>query len=272
MRVVRQTSTQLTLRYYPWKVWLISLLMITVGLIILHSGRVVTLTCNRVEPSEGLCALTSQGIWESTSTEFPTSLLQGAVVDQHQHVDRDDEGRESYKYSYRVVLLTRRGEIPFTSYYTSSGYRQKTVIVHRINDFVRFPDQTSLIVQQDDRWFAYLLGGILTFAGLISALGFGQLITCHFDKTLDQVVIKQQGLFTTQTVKQSVQAIAGVRLSTYTTPNGKPVDRIVLDLNSGGTVPLTTYYGSGITNNRQAERAIAEFLREIKLQRAPIKP
>jgi hypothetical protein len=118
-------------------------------------GELATLTCQRVEPTQGSCQFVHSGLLGSDETTIPLNQLQSAKVD----VNEGNRGN-----TYRVVLLTNGGKVPFTSVW-SSGAEGKQKNADRINAFIGNPGKTSLRVQQDDRWFAYPFGGIFILAG-----------------------------------------------------------------------------------------------------------
>ena len=114
-----------------------------------------TLTCQRVQPTQGSCQFVHSGLLGSDETTIPLNQLQSAKVDVYENHKGD---------TYRVVLLTDGGKVPFTSAW-SSGAEEKQKNTDRINGFIGNPEKTSLLVQQDDRWFAYPFGGIFILAG-----------------------------------------------------------------------------------------------------------
>jgi hypothetical protein len=123
--------------------------------IIIFYGRRITFTCQRVEPTQGNCQLMSFGLLGSNEITIPLNQLQGAKVDESSDGD-----------TYRVVLLTNDGDVPFTPI-CSSGAGEKQKNVNLINAFIGNTEKTFLRVQQDDRLSAYFLGGIFLIGGLI---------------------------------------------------------------------------------------------------------
>ncbi len=142
-------------------------LFAAVGLIaITRFGQVTTLTCERVEPTLGSCQLISEGLLGSSSRQIPLPTLKGASVETKtsQSTGSSRLNRTGVTYTYRVILLTESGQIPFTSY-SSSGKASKSSIASKINAFVKNPNQRLLTVKQDERWGVYLFGGILVAVG-----------------------------------------------------------------------------------------------------------
>lgn len=124
-------------------------------------GELATLTCQRLEPTQGSCQFVRSGLLGSDETTIPLNQLQSAKVDVNESSKGD---------TYRVVLLTDGGKVPFTSAW-SSGAVEKQKNADGINAFIGNPGKTSLRVQQDDRWFAYPFGGIFILLGSGVVLG-----------------------------------------------------------------------------------------------------
>ncbi|MBD0346025.1 MAG: hypothetical protein ICV63_14620 [Coleofasciculus sp. Co-bin14] len=130
--------------------------------IIVLGGKRITLTCQRVEPTQGNCQLVSSSLLGSNEITIPLNQLQGAEVE----VDEDSDGN-----TYRVVLLTNDSDVPFTLLWTSNA-RENEKNVNLINAFVVNAGKTSLRVQQDDRLSAYCWGGLFILIGGLTMLGF----------------------------------------------------------------------------------------------------
>ncbi len=123
--------------------------------VIVCFGELATLICQRVEPTQGNCQFMQSGVLASDETTIPLNQLQSAKVDVH-------KGRKGT--TYRVVLLTNDGYVPFTSSWSPDA-EEKQKNADLINAFIGNSGKTSLRVQQDDRLFAYPLGGIFILAG-----------------------------------------------------------------------------------------------------------
>ena len=119
-------------------------------------GELATLTCQRVQPTQGSCQFVRSRLLGSNETTISLNQLQSAKVD----VTVSGKGGGTYS----VVLLTDGGEVPFTTA-SSSGAEEKQENADRINAFIANPGKTSLRVQQDDRWFVYIFGGIFILLG-----------------------------------------------------------------------------------------------------------
>lgn len=124
-------------------------------------GELATLTCQRVEPTQGRCQFVRSRLLGSQERTIPLNQLQGAKVDVNESSKGD---------TYRIVLLTDGGQVLFTTA-SSSGAEEKQNNADQINAFIGNPGKTSLRVQQDDRWFAYPFGGIFILLGGAGVLG-----------------------------------------------------------------------------------------------------
>ena len=124
-------------------------------------AKLNTLDCQRVEVNivQGDCKLTSTGIFSSDEQTIPIASLNNAIIEE----SHDDEGDTTY----RVVLLTKTGSIPFTTVY-SSGRAEKQEKVRQINSFIENTSQTTLNLKQDDRLIGYIFGGVFGGIGVLT--------------------------------------------------------------------------------------------------------
>lgn len=130
------------------------------GLLLL--SKVTTLSCERVEFSnQGNCELVQRGILGSKTRTLPLQALQKAEVMQSVS---QDEGRTYY--TYRLVFHTPQGELPFTSYW-SSEQQIKEQQAAQVNAYLQEVNQPTLVIRQDDRRLALVLGG---FWGVVGAI------------------------------------------------------------------------------------------------------
>jgi hypothetical protein len=114
-----------------------------------------TLTCQRVQPTEGSCLLDNSRLLIIEKTTMPLSQLKSAKV---------DEIASGHSSVYRVVLLTYTGKYPLTKEW-SSDTKQKQENVDQINAFISNPEKTSLRVQQGNPWFSNRFAGISILIG-----------------------------------------------------------------------------------------------------------
>ncbi len=160
MKNVEQTPNPLSLQpnnlmMAMWTVLFGSVFVVAGLAAMVFFGELATLTCQRLEPTQGSCQFVRSGLLGSDETTIPLNQLQSAKVD----VIASSKGD-----TYRVVLLTDGGKVPFTTA-SSSGAEGKQKNADRINAFIGNSGKTSLRVQQDDRWFAYPFGGIFVLLG-----------------------------------------------------------------------------------------------------------
>lgn len=159
-----QLSSRSLMLNMPWFMPILTLPVLAVGLFsIVTMGQLTSLKCDRSNSSrpstQGTCQLTATQWLESKTTEIPLSDLQQATVATRSNKQR--------KRTYQVMLQTKYGgEIPFTTY-SSAGLGDYPAIAKQINDFLKNSQQATLLIQQDDRWFGYLLGGFFTGIGLV---------------------------------------------------------------------------------------------------------
>ena len=125
-------------------------------LVVVFCGVHTTLTCQRVELTQGSCQLVTSGLLGSDETTIPLNQLKNAKFE----LSTDSRGRGGY----RVVLLTDDGEVPFISTWNHNE-PEKRKKADLINVFIGHPGETYLRVQQDDRWSAYSLGGFCILCG-----------------------------------------------------------------------------------------------------------
>ncbi len=124
-------------------------------------GELVTLTCQRVELTQGSWQFVRSRLLGSEERTIPLNQLQSAKVDANESSKGD---------TYRVVLLTDGDKVPFTSAW-SSGAEEKQKKSDQINAFIGNSGKTSLRVQQDNCWVAYPFGGIFILLGSGVVLG-----------------------------------------------------------------------------------------------------
>ncbi len=125
-------------------------------MVMVLSGERATLTCQRVEPTQGSCQLVISGLFGSDEITIPLNQLQNAKLE----LITDTRGRGGY----RVVLLTDYDKVPFISTW-SHNEQEKQKKADLINAFIGNPGETSLRIQQDERWSAYSVGGFIILVG-----------------------------------------------------------------------------------------------------------
>ncbi|WP_298913869.1 hypothetical protein [uncultured Nostoc sp.] len=248
MKILHKTENLLILRLRPVWVWILGGILAASGFsVIAIFAQVTTFTCTRIEPTN--CKLVTSGLLASKPKEFSLNMLQGAKVEESSN---DSHGSSTY----RVIILTSNGKVPFTSYF-DSDHSKKEIIVSHITNFVSNPKITSLTEKQDDRLWMYLIGGIVATGGLITLLA--RVVTCVFDKTLDILTIKQQGLSGTKFIEHRLSEIEDVLVEKSNT-NDSSTYRVTIVLVSGDRLPFTSYYSSDRTSKQEMASCIKSFL------------
>jgi hypothetical protein len=160
--------------------WLIALglgvVFLLVGLgVIAFGASLTTLTCERGGATQGSCTLTQQRPGRSTTRAIALEDLRGAEIESRTSRSRSSTSGSSRNRSrssttYRVVLLTTRGDIPLTGAY-SSDYEAKQRLVDQLTAFLADGSARTLTLRQDNRAFGYALGGAFAAAGLAAVTG-----------------------------------------------------------------------------------------------------
>ncbi|MCS6812096.1 MAG: hypothetical protein NZ772_00750 [Cyanobacteria bacterium] len=205
---------------------------------ILILGEVAILTCTRLEPSQVACKLTNGRLLGKQVTQIPAGKLQRADVS----VAKDDDDGDTY----RVVLVTETGTIPLTWAY-SSGQRGKRQKAEQINAFLANPEQTTLTVRQDDRWFAYLVGGIFTLIGAGATWGTvtaKSLTTLVFDKLSGHLSMTLKSWVASETKQIPLRDIRAAEVVEGTDSDGDKTYSTQLTLRSGNPIRLPVVGGS----------------------------
>lgn len=246
MKIVQKTPNLLILRLRPLILWIFGIFFASLGLFLLVTlGKVTTLTCTRTEPTN--CQLVASGLLGSQSKQIPLNTLQGAKVEE----TSDSDGS-----TYRVIILTSSGNVPFTSYLSS--LKDKQTIASDIEDFVKNPQMTSLKQEQDDRFWIYLIGGTFVIAGSLVLLA--PVVTCVFDKTLDTLTLTRLGLLGKRVFEHRLHEIKDVLVEESTDSDSGSTYRVSIVLMSGDRQPLTSYFTSGRKSMQETASHIKSFL------------
>jgi hypothetical protein len=246
MRIVKETPTQLNLLSLPIWLWLFGLIFAGIGLAVITGfGKVVTLNCDRVAPVQSNCQLKSAGLLGISLQGRKLEALEGAKV------ERSDSSDGA---AFRVVLVTNQGEVPFTDYY-SSGENGKQEIATQISTFLGNSQASSLTLQQDDRWFMLMIGGVFVVVGLAVAVVMGEIVVCEFDRSSGNLTLKRHSVLGTKVIERRIRDIEDVRIE-ESHGSDSSTYRVSLVFTMGDRLPLASYYSSG----RQSKQAIADHL------------
>lgn len=188
MKIVSQTPHQLKMKsdHSFWAVagTLLGFMFCSAGVAaMLLFSQLTVLRCQRLEPTQIECQLTTTGLLGSQSTRV-TNLERAAVAT---HTNEDSN-------TYSLVLFAAGQDIPF-SQIRSSNYTAKKVNADRINAFINNPRQSALSVQEDNRWYGYFFSGIFIITGgaIVFASWWSKLIfDVVFDKNLGLLTITRQ--------------------------------------------------------------------------------
>lgn len=130
--------------------------------LILFLGEHSVLACSRPDPSQTICQLTNSTLVSQQVT--PISQLQSAEITESTSKSRKRRDRSK---TYRIVLITSSGRIPFTRAYSSDPDPKERNLA-QINAFLSTPSQSSLKIEQDDRGLMILIGSVFIIVGGIS--------------------------------------------------------------------------------------------------------
>ncbi|OLP17153.1 hypothetical protein BST81_17535 [Leptolyngbya sp. 'hensonii'] len=206
MHVVNQTSTQLILRHFPLRAWVLSgsllTTMIVLGLLLIQGGQRTTLDCRRSVPDQGNCRLLVgvPGRDPLADQTIPLTEIAEAEV-QTFTTGAVAKGAEE---TYTVLLLTPTRKISFQSLQSSRA--EAEAVVSRINQFLQNPSEQILTLTYRHNTFSWRLDSgfvvLLLLVGvpalvllLILVSAESQILTYTFDKTQGQLTIKAKGIF-----------------------------------------------------------------------------
>jgi len=242
MKIVQQTPKLLILQLRPMGLWIAGILLGSAGFFGFLMLQNTTLTCSRNEPAN--CQLvTSRLLGLNSKRIIPVNTLRGATVEE----SGDDEGRY-----YRVIILTTGDTVPFT-YYSDSGFDDKQAIASHIEEFVKNPQITSLKEEQNDQsFFDFFWWCIIVAVGILLMT---PVVTCIFDKTLNTLTIKRQGLLGTKVIEHRLDEIKDVLIE-----DDDGTYRVTIVLVGELSLPLTSYYSSGRKSKQETVSCIKSFL------------
>ncbi len=257
MRIVEQTSTILKLQGKGRFTGLFGVLFgapfFLAGLaVILFIGNLSALKCDRVAATQIACKLTSANILRQKIVPIEAGQLQGAEV----QVNEDSDGD-----TYRVVLITKSGKIPLTDVYSSgigTKYREN---VDKINSFIGNPAQESLLIQQDDRWFAYPFGGIFMLVGggiILGSLRWKFQTSCIFNKSTGKMYLTEQSLIESESKEWMLHHIKEAKAIAGTDSDGDKTYNTKLILKSGEEIALEI--PNPASNHYKVTESINRFL------------
>ena len=249
MKIVQQTPKLLILQLRPMGLWIVGILLGSAGFFGFLMSQNTTLTCSRNEPAN--CQLvTSRLLGLNSKRIIPVNTLRGATVEESE----DDDG-----ISYRVIILTTGDKVPFTYYYSNSGFDDKQAIASHIEEFVKNPQITSLKEEQNDQSFFNFFWLCIILAVGCCMLLMIPVVTCIFDKTLNTLTIKRQGLLGTKVIEHRLDEIKDVLVEHNVIEDSEGY-RVTIVLVGELSLPLTSYYSSGRKSKQETVSCIKSFL------------
>ncbi len=218
-------------------------LFITSGvflLVCLLFFEISILKCNRTEPSQIDCELTSSKVFRKRVTTV--TGLQTAEVEVSSSSDGD---------TYRIILVTKNGQIPMTDGY----YSPPTGNESRINDFINNQNVLSLNIREGASLFMILVfvgTVVFLFLASVASLFHHQLVSLSFDKVGRKVTFKYRNLLSkTKFRQESLDRID--RAKVY--KDSEEDDHLKLILKSGESIDLPLK-----RDHTQVARMINQFL------------
>jgi len=266
MYITDYTSTTLTLKANAKSKtmfsWFLNVLLSTIAgmpfllsgvFVITVMGRSEWLTCDRLEPTQVTCKVSFSTLFTGLQVRS-IPLVQRAEVE----VSEGDDSR-----TYRVVLITKTGQVPLTERY-SSGSDSKYQTVEKINEFIHDPTQLSLRIKQDNSWFAYifgvffiLLGGNTVLSPFMESLKMIQ-TACVVNKTSGYLYLTQKNSLKSVTKQIRLSDVQSAEVIEKTDGDGDTTYYTQVNLRSGEVIPLDIDEGS--QNHHDVVKSINSLL------------
>jgi hypothetical protein len=251
MKIVEYTSTKLTIcANRPARHWIVGITFMLVGLTAIAAPeQVTTFTCDRQSPNQGSCELVHSSLLWSDAMTIPLENLQEAKIQVNESQTND---------SSRIVLVTTQAEIPLMTD-SSANLQEQEIRVNTVNNFIRDSSQKHLKIEEDNRLFAYIFGGLFLFAGVVGSGVITKEFTCHFDKTVGSLMLIKKGILWTRRVKKPMSDIIGLRVDSVKQQEKKNY-RVSLVLMSGKRIGLTSGKESNRTEIKTLINCLTTFL------------
>ena len=253
MKILEQTPQRLSLRDRAISLWAVATGLILGGLLVIGQGQMITFNCRRNLSEQSQCYLSKFGTLGIGSSQQSINSLRGAMVDSH----RSSKGR----WTYWVVLVTDEGNLRLTHSSSSNQYEHEA-IADQINAFVINPKAQSLQIQQDDRVWLLLFGGLLLGLGAIFVIVVCRVTYCDLDRTTGKLRIARWGFRGMNVHEYPLHQIASANLDTRIEKYKgqlRTTYRITFRLLSGKQIPLNQFYAQDRLRAKAAY-ALSSFL------------
>ncbi len=231
MRIIQNKGSTLTLRDQLPR-GLALLFGIAFGgagiLIIIFVAQLAVLDCYR-ETVTPTCEIRRQFLGRNETIAIGTPRR--AFVQESTDSDGDS--------TYRVAIESDRGTYPIVTYH-SSGRNDKRQQRDRIEQFIADPNQTSLSIAIDNRWWSYPFGGVFGLTGLAFSLSLFRHTDYRFDRTYRHLSVERTVFGRTQKKTYPLAAIKSIVLEESTDSDGTTY-RVGIFLNSGERLGSTSY-------------------------------
>ncbi|MDJ0620809.1 MAG: hypothetical protein QNJ63_29410 [Calothrix sp. MO_192.B10] len=259
MAMIKQTANKLTLRFFPWFMWImtgLSLIGLPIFFTILLQPIPKKITCERVKEKQINCQLQTLLLPFLPSEIAKIEDLKSVKI----NTIYDTSNRPK---TQQVVLLAKNREVIFlVDKIYQPKYTAPNILIaqSRINAFINNPKQQSFQLKMGYALFQWLF--LLAIAIQIGYMIFmSESSICEFDRSSGYMIKKQRWLFIfTKTTKHQLFNIQDVQVEwTY---HKSKVYRMTLSLASGEKLPLSTYYANYLKSGEKIEAA-ADMLRDF---------
>jgi len=271
---LKQTDTRLILRHHDeaWTfativtfvVMLIALAQLTIRTLV--QGGVVTLTCDRVEPTLVDCVRTQ-------------TMLMGLLRRPDQMINRvqsvqfmtfEEKSGDSTHHIYQTSLVSPTQTLliarsrSFSDGHDGYAHSQQMRITAQIQNYLASTEpQLYLVHDTRDRAKLLLLItlGMISIGGLVLLIVISANQTTIFDKTVNQLVIERTCLFKSRQ-EYLLDSLIGIDIDIEEIKenDGDLVYKLVLRPGSGQAIPITSGYGTE-TKLQDAQVRIQQFLK-----------
>lgn len=229
MKVLEQTSTMLKIQIsrYSWSVSKYLLFFLLVLAIVGYSYKLSVLKCERLEPKQVACVVTTTGIFETHTLPIPLGQLQGAEIESYTDSDGDT--------NYKIILITKTEKI--SSFIQSSSAQDIKLEADKINNFLGNSQQLRLILRQDNRWFFYVVA-VISCMIFIFLLLKKRLISFTLDKSSNRLFAEYCNLFSNQVVEYILSNVKRAEVIEKEDSDGDKRYKTVLIIPSSGNISL----------------------------------